>query len=64
MQKTAGNLHGEKHPVKQARLDYFMLSKNLVAQTQSTTIKPGYRSDHSIIELNLTWSNICRGKGL
>jgi exonuclease III len=54
----------KKNPVKQARLDYFLLSKNLVAQTQSTTIKPGYRSDHSIIELNLTMSNIHRGKGL
>jgi exonuclease III len=54
----------KRNPLKQARLDFFLLSSSLVTQTQSTSIQIGYRSDHSIIELNLTLSNFHQGKGL
>ena len=30
----------------------------------SCDIKPGYRSDHSILELNITFCNFERGKGV
>ena len=52
-----------KTPIKQARLDYFLCSDNLCEHIKTSTIKPGYRSDHSIIELKLTLCNFNRGRG-
>ena len=50
--------------MKQARLDYFIASSSLLDIISSCNIKPGYRSDHSILELNITLSNFKRGKGI
>ena len=53
-----------KHPVKQARLDYFIISESLLDITDSCKINPGYRSDHSIIEINLVINHFHRGPGI
>ena len=53
-----------KNPIKQARLDYFIASTPLLDIINSCDIKPGYRSDHSILELDITFCNFIRGKGI
>ena len=50
-------------PIKQSRLDYFLCSDNLCDHIENSIIKPGYRSDHSIIELKITLCNFKRGRG-
>ena len=46
----------KKTPLKQSRLDYILISESLSNVDENFTIKPGYRSDHSavILELKLT----------
>lgn len=39
--------------VQQGRLDYFLVSAQLVSDITDSSILPGYRSDHSIISLSL-----------
>lgn len=53
----------QRNPTKMARLDYFFISADIMARTDKTEIKPGYRSDHSIINLDLKINNQSRGKG-
>ena len=53
-----------KNPMKQARLDYFIASAKLMDIISSCQIKPGYRSDHSIIETNIVMCKFKRGKGI
>ena len=50
-------------PIKQSWLDYFLCSDNLCDHIENSIIKPGYRSDHSIIELKITLCNFKRGRG-
>ena len=52
-----------KNPIKQARLDYFIVSETLMDHIDQCDIIPGYRSDHSIIQLKLTINKFERGKG-
>jgi hypothetical protein len=47
-----------------SRLDYFLVSSDIIQQIDSSVIKPGYRSDHSIVELNLKLSNHPKGRGI
>ena len=37
--------------IQQGRLDYFLISENVLQNTESALIEPGYRSDHSIITI-------------
>ena len=53
----------KKNPLKQDRLDYFLTSHTMIDMIDSCDIKPSYRSDHSIIEINLTISNFLIGRG-
>ena len=53
-----------KNLIKQARLDYFLVSESLTDLIADCNIKPGYRSDHSILELNLVVNPFQRGRGL
>ena len=54
-----------KNPVKQARLDYFIYSIRLFTDiVTSCKINLGYRSDHSILELNVKINTFQWGKGL
>ena len=54
-----------KSNLKKSRLDYFLISDNLVEFVAKTDIVPGYRSDHSFVELSLNFEkkNIERGIG-
>ena len=53
-----------KHkPLKQARLDYFLVSSSFTDLITNIEIKPGYRSDHSIQELSFSISKFKRGRG-
>ena len=53
-----------KNPIKQARLDYFLISNSMFDFVNTCNIKPGYRSDHSIIQLEIEFSKFQIGKGL
>ena len=50
--------------MKQARLDLFLASASILDITKTCEIKSSYRSDHSVIELDLAISNFARGKGV
>jgi len=50
-------------PVKKARLDFFLISNELMSVLDKVDISPGYRTDHSIIELEYRTSNLKIGKG-
>ena len=52
-----------KNPIRHARLDFFLINQNLIDFIDKCKIKPGYRSDHSNIEL-LTFYKFERGRGL
>ena len=53
----------KKNPVKQARLDYFLVPSSMTDIIETINIKPGYRSDHSIMEMQITTSNFTHGSG-
>ena len=53
----------QRNKLKQARLDYFIVSSSFTHLTISTDIKPGYRTDHSMLELNFEINNFRRGRG-
>lgn len=61
--KTRHYTWRRKKPRKQARLDYFITSNTMCDIINSCNIKPAYKSDHSIIELNLIISPFLRYKG-
>ena len=50
------------HPLKQARLDFFLLSENLVMSVNNANIESGYRTDHSLITLGLQFDKFKKGK--
>ena len=50
--------------MKQARLDFFLISEELCAMTVDIDIAPGYRTDHSLICLTLNYAEQSKGKGL
>ena len=50
--------------VKQARLDMFLISKCFEGYVESTDVCPGYRSDHSMVKLNIDISKQVKGRGL
>ena len=51
-------------PLKQSRLDYILISESLSNVVENFTIKPGYRSDHSAVILELKFNSFERGRGL
>ena len=51
-------------PCKCSRLDYFLISDDLLALNPSSVIHNAYRSDHNIVELSILKSAQKRGKGL
>ena len=42
---------------QRGRLDYFIISKDLIQNNACAAIEPGYRTDHSIITLEINLSN-------
>ena len=54
----------KKSPLKQSRLDFFLISDVLLPSLKDSYIESSYRSDHSIIVLHLVFNDFKRGKGL
>ena len=54
----------KRNPLKQARLDFLLVSNHMSDIVKSCDIKAGYRSDHSIIELELLMNKFIKGKGI
>ena len=48
---------------KQSRLDFFLVSSSLMPFVQTSSIVPGFCSDHSAIELEMDFSKLSRWKG-
>ena len=53
-----------KNPFKQARLDFFLISENLLSSVNKCIIAPSYRSGHSMVILNITFTPFKKGKPL
>ena len=49
---------------KLARLDYFLISSDVIENVIKTDTIPGYRSDHSLIYISLSFTNQPRGRGI
>ena len=54
---------GTKKPFKRSRLDYFIISEDILTFTPKAEIKMSYRSDHNTISLKLNINTNPRGKG-
>ena len=54
----------KRNPIKQARLDYFLISDSMTDIIDSCEIRSSYRSDHSIIEIHIVISKFKIGKGI
>ena len=52
------------NPLKQARLDYFLVTQNFMPSILSHKILPSYRSDHSTIVITFQINDFTRGRGL
>ena len=49
--------------LKQARLDYFLVSTDLAGLVESIQTSAGYRTDHSLVVMNMIFSLQERGRG-
>lgn len=54
----------KKTPLKQARLDFFLLSDSMLNRINDVSIENSYRSDHSPVTLKMKINEFSRGKGL
>ena len=54
----------KKTPLKQARLDYFLISENLLSSIDKCVIESSYRSDHSMVALHINFTQFIKGKPL
>ena len=50
------------NPFQQSRLDFFLISENLCNTVRDTDITPGYRTDHSMLTLELSMGKIAKKK--
>ena len=50
------------NPVKQARLDFFLISDSLMQSMCNVNILPRYKSDHSMVVLSFYINEFCQGK--
>ena len=55
--------HSNTKPTIFCRLDYFLISSNLVNVITNCKITTGYRSDHSLVYFNLNTDSQTRGPG-
>ena len=53
-----------RNPLKQSRLDYFLISSPLTDLISNIEIRAGYKSDHSILYMSILINNFERGKGV
>ena len=54
----------KRSPLKQARLDYFLLSEAMRPSVNKSSIEGSYRSDHSMITLEFSFTQFKKGKPL
>ena len=54
----------KKNPLKQARLDFFLVTNNLEYSISGANVETGYRSDHSPVSIDLAFNKFIKGKGL
>ena len=54
----------KKSPIQQARLDYFLVSQDLLTSVNKCSIEGSYRSDHSMITLDISFVHFQKGKPL
>ena len=54
----------QANPLKQTRLHYFIVSGPFSDLASNCSIRASYKSDHSILELNITICNFWQGKGV
>ena len=54
----------KRAPLKQARLDYFLISDAMLPTVNKSSIEGSYRSDHSMIILELSFIQFKKGKPL
>ena len=54
----------KSNPLKQSRLDFFLMSEYLIGWFEDTDIVPGYRTDHSMVTLTLKFGKEVRHKSL
>jgi exonuclease III len=52
-----------KNQTKQSRLDYFLVSDDILALVKTCNIGISYRSDHSVISLEISFQQMKRGPG-
>ena len=52
------------NPIKQARLDFFLVSENLLPSITCSKIEPSYKSDHSFPKIVFKINHFKKGKGL
>ena len=50
--------------LKQSRFDFFLMSEKLLPSLNMCKIESSYRSDHSMVILNISFNNFKHGKGL
>ena len=55
--------HSNHKPPIFCRLDFFLLSNNIINNTVKTDVKIGYKTDHSMITLSLAFNKENRGPG-
>ena len=53
----------KKNPVKKGRLDFFLVSEELLSLVNKIEMKPGYRTDHSTVEIEFKITKFDRGRG-
>ena len=52
-----------RRPLKMSQLDYFLIPSFMIGYVDTCKIKPGVLSDHSIVELYLTFEDNLKGRG-
>ena len=53
----------KREPMKMARLDFFLISEHLSPFVVKSQISPGFKSDHSIVSLEIDFSKVQLGRG-
>ena len=53
----------QPNPIRQSRLDYYLVSEDIFSLMKNTNIVPGYRTDHSAILFSFSACLSKRGKG-
>ena len=62
--KSSFTWHSRSKPIKQSRLDYFLVSSDIGDICHKTSITPGYRTDHSMISIEIRFTQQKSGRGL